>query len=112
MTGVALVTTCKKSLLANKMRLPPMSGLQPDPAPPPRKMQVSLCNSESTMAGLAASRRSSVAKGRVRMALGWRHGVGLLEKHSRPSTASLFFGADIGGEAKAGGRTAFSDTSR
>ena len=37
-----------------------------------------------------------VAKGESHDALGWRHGVGLLEKYSRPP-ASLFFGADIGG---------------
>src|SRR5271165_4297200 len=38
----------------------------------------------------------SVAKGESHDALGWRHGVGLLEKYSRPS-ASLFSGADMGG---------------
>jgi hypothetical protein len=37
-----------------------------------------------------------VAKDEGHDALGWRHGVGLLEKYSRPE-ASLFFGADIGG---------------
>ena len=37
-----------------------------------------------------------MAKGKGHDALGWRHGVGLLEKYSRPA-ASLFFGADIGG---------------
>jgi hypothetical protein len=37
-----------------------------------------------------------VAKDKGHDALGWRHGVGLLEKYSRPE-ASLFFGADIGG---------------
>ena len=39
-----------------------------------------------------------VAKGHRHNALGWRHGVGLLEKYSRPE-ASLFFGADIGGRS-------------
>ena len=40
--------------------------------------------------------KSIVAKGKGHDALGWRHGVGLLEKYNRPE-ASLFFGADIGG---------------
>ena len=42
-----------------------------------------------------------VAKGESHDALGWRHGVGLLEKYSRPA-ASLFFGADIGGGVPSG----------
>jgi hypothetical protein len=37
-----------------------------------------------------------VAKGESHDALGWRRGVGLHEKYSRPP-ASLFFGADSGG---------------
>ena len=45
---------------------------------------------------LAASREFLVVKDKSHDALGWRHGVGLLEKYSRPE-ASLFFGADIGG---------------
>ena len=44
-----------------------------------------------------------MAEGQSHGALGWRRGVGLLEKYSRPE-ASLFFGADIGGGVLAGDR--------
>ena len=49
--------------------------------------------------------KAIVAKGEGHDALGWRHGVGLLEKYSRPE-ASLFFGADIGGRVPIARRNA------
>src|SRR5271157_3875306 len=54
--------------------------------------------------------KSIAAKGESHDALGWRHGVGLLEKYSRPE-ASLFFGADIGGGVP-GGRSLLGHASR
>ena len=108
-----------KKVASRKGNSAPHVGLpQPDPAPPlrilagpsllrhvfdsPRGFSVYRTRVSSRGPGEFIERswrpraKFLVAEDEGHDALGWRHGVGLLEKYSRPG-ASLFFGADMRG---------------